>query len=257
MPAKGGTRSAPPSKAPCSTPLFPESPSVPRPRGQPQDSRHRPGPGRGDFLPAARGSEHPRALRPYTPSPHRPARPGYTTAAPGTGWGRARPGMEPQTGTDPPEPPPSTTAVQAHYVAGNTARLNLTAHYLARALRPTPAPPPLSPGESRPGGGAGEARSPLSHSPCPRQSPPGPWAHYHQGGPARPSAIPRLPLPALTGPGPASPRQPRRLAIGCPPEDAATPLVAAAVHHSRPTPFAYGAGAAEEPHPRRPRKERQ
>lgn len=51
-----------------------------------------------------------------------------------------------------------------------------------------------------------------------------PRARYHQGGPARPSAIPQLPLPALTGPSPASARPPARGAIGSPPSDTATLL---------------------------------
>lgn len=63
-------------------------------------------PRRRHFFHPARGSEHPRAARPYTPIPHRPARPGHTPRTkprpPGgagevsaRGWS-PRPGQTPQ-----------------------------------------------------------------------------------------------------------------------------------------------------------------
>lgn len=65
----------------------------------------------------------------------------------------------------------------------------------------------------------------------------------------------RAPPPCPAGPEPRLPRPPHRSAIGCLPAGAAAPLAAFAVHQSRPTPLSYGPGVAEEPHPRRPRKE--
>lgn len=102
---------------------------------------------------------------------------------------------------------------------------------------------------------AGSARSPLWTHLGPQPFPPGRSGRYQQGGPARPSAIAPLPLPAPTEPSRASSRPPARRAIGQPRKHIATLLAAPSVYQSRPTPLAYATGAAKEPHPSRPRKE--
>lgn len=249
-----------PAAPPCflSPPAFPAMPDLrdtPRTADIGQASGE---PRRRHFLQPARGSEHRRAARPYTPMPHGPARPGYTPRTKrrrpggagyvsGRGW-NPRPGQTPQNPRPGPqhqrltmwqETPPASTSKLTIWQGpcGPLQRLCL-----------------LPPAERQPEG-AGEARSPLSHSPCPRLSPPRPWSHYHQGGPARPSAIPRLPLPALADPRPASPGRPAAARLAVRQQLLPRHWLRFSVHQSRPTPLSYEPGATKEPHPSRPRKE--
>lgn len=131
--------------------------------------------------------------------------------------------MEPQTGTDPPKPPPRTTAPEAHYVAGNTACLHLQTHYLARALRPTPAPLPPSPGRETARGGWGGPLAPLALT-LSAAVPSAPLVSLPPGRAGPPVRHSTTPPPCPGGPSPRLPWPPRRRAIGCPPTAAAAPL---------------------------------
>lgn len=119
IPGKGGTpfcspsrATAPPKRDPAAPPclLSPQAfPAMPDLCDNPStaDTGQASGePRRRRFFHPARGSEHPRAARPYTPIPHRPARPGHTPRTkprpPGgagevsaRGWS-PRPGQTPQ-----------------------------------------------------------------------------------------------------------------------------------------------------------------
>lgn len=156
-----------------------------------------------------------------------------------------------------PAPHRSTAArtSRAHYVAGNTARLSPGLTIWQRPINP-PQRLYLPPSNKRRAARHGKSPlAPLALTPRRGLSPSARSARYHQGGPARPSAIPQLPLPALPAPGSASSRPQDRRAIGQRAKDAATLLATLAVHQNRPTLLAYGTGAAEKPHPRRRRKE--
>lgn len=215
---------------PCflSPPTFPAMPDL-RDTPRTADTRQASGePRRRHFLHPARGSEHRRAARPYTPMPHGPAWPGYTPRTkrrPRGGAGKCQAGD----GSPERDRPPKTPA-QDHSSRGSLC---------GRKHRP---PPPL---KSLFGKGL-EAHSSASAS-FPREE----TAREGWGGPLAPlaltlsAAVPSAPLVSLPpgradppvrhsttpppcpgGPLPRLPRPPRRRAIGCPPAAAAAPLAA-------------------------------